>query len=317
MGTEATEQQTAESSPASPAEAGNLDQRAAALIEQLNSEARAVEPEVTTEEQPAPATAAPPADKPDPVAARKARLAEVERLRQEERAKVAASRARAPKQAAMPPAAAPPAPQGPVITDVDSFFRIAEQMQISPQKVADWLQKQQNPAALAAHVAEEKLTPLQQELRKTQERIEAFERAQAEKEARQHQAAQLHQVRQALAAHTQAVAAEAPLAVRLLTKSPDRYFALADTVAESLPDGFTAQDIVDQIEEQLSDFGQLYAEPPSPTSTTKRTKEPAAAKAHVGNRMAAERATVSEDEEVPADLESRADRLKARLRAAG
>ena len=71
-----------------------------------------------------------------------------------------------------------------------------------------------------------------------------------------------------------------------------------------------------RIEVKLADF-QLY-EVPSPDSTTKRTKESAAAKANVGNRLAAERGTtVNQDEEDPGDLEDRARRLKARLAAAG
>jgi hypothetical protein len=76
--------------------------------------------------------------------------------------------------------------------------------------------------------------------------------------------------------------------------------------------------VIDQLEEDLSDL-QLHgsAAAPAAPSTTKPPPKPAAAKANVGNRLAAERATTVEDDGDDADLslDERAQRLKARLAA--
>lgn len=323
-------QQTTAAAPAEPTisdGADALDQRADALIASLKTDAKEAakaEPEADTSTDEASTEAAAeakPVEQASPTktqeqinAERAERIAamdaQVEAMAARERERVTASRA----EKAPPPA--PAAKTGPVVTDEETFFQAAESLGLTPQKLADWLQKQNDPAKAAEHHARKALTPLEQKVAE----LEAHQKALLDSIAARERAAQeaviAQQNTQVLLQHLGTVADEAPLTSRLAEKQPHMFMEIVNGVCDSLPDGFTAQDVIDRIEVKLADF-QLY-EVPSPDSTTKRTKESAAAKANVGNRLAAERGTtVNQDEEDPGDLEDRARRLKARLAAAG
>jgi hypothetical protein len=343
-----TEQQTTTTPAAAPAETGddaaNLDVRAEGLIASIKAEqksaardaateAEAEKTEAKTEAKPEPkaAKAAKTADKPkaeEPPAEaktpeqiateRRERLASITKTVEEERAKVAATRAQKTPKAAPPAPAAPPAH---TVTDEKSFFDVAQKIGLTPQKLADYLTKAQDPQHVAEHAAKHALTPYEERLAQMSEHIKSLEQNMLAREQQQRHAAAVEQARAALGTHVQKVAADAPLTARLLEKHPKDFYVLADQAAEHMPDGFTAQDVTDFLEEQLSQLRELYGPDttPAPASEKKRTKEPAAAKANVGNRLAAERATTVEgdDEDVSEDLETRARKLKTRLAAAG
>ena len=313
---------------------GGLDQRADKLIAKLNAEAKAAareEPadEETTAEEPV--VEAEPAKteekKPEPAAAktaeqiateRRERLAAIERMAEEERAKVAAKRQRPVEPA---PAAAPP-PQQPAVTfdpkDPASVFRFIEAQGIPPAAVADWLSSANDPARAAEVVAKKHLSPLEQQLAEVRENQKRLEQTWQQQQQALYEQQLVAENQRLLVSHLDSVKSEAPLAARFYARSPAKFMAAVDSVCARLPDGFTAQDVIDSIEENLSELQLVEAPAPAaPASSTKR-KEPAAAKANVGNRLAAERGSVVDDEEdTPADLEERARRLKARLAAAG
>lgn len=312
-----------------PAEdAGDLDSRAASLLAQLEGEQKAADraeahPDAEPTEAPAKAKAAPSAVEEPPTQdaiaeARRARIAANnearERMAAEERAKVAASKQ---KKAERQPHAVEQAP-GVAITDAASFFAAAEKLAIPPQELAAWLTGQQDPSKVATAAAKSALTPVEQKLKELEEKQAAFEARQAAAVERAQVAQLVEQNHRLLASHLDSVKHEAPLAAAFMTSKPAKFRAAVESICDELPPGFTAQDVIDHLEEELLDL-QLPGSPAAaaaPTSSAK-PKNPAAVKANVGNRLAAERATTVEDDgdDAGGDLEDRARKLKARLAA--
>jgi hypothetical protein len=311
-------------------EALSLDQRASLALSQIEESSKA---EPTTEEtvateapaaKPKTEAAAPvveaAAKTPEQIAEeRSARMAAIGQLAEEERARVAASRQRKQERQPAESPAAPPASAGLAVTDAASFWKAAEQLGIPPSDMAAWLSGQSDPVATAKHAAKEALSPVEKKLAE----LEAKQAAWEQRQQQAYQAAQVEQVvaqnMQILVGHLDTVKAEAPLAAAFKANAPDDFTRAVHSVCDNLPPGFTAQDVIDQLEDNLTKFHKAlqHSAPSAPVSTTQRTKQPAAAQANVGNRMAAERATTVEDDDtdVSPDLEDRARQLKARLAA--
>ncbi|MER3499761.1 MAG: hypothetical protein C4308_14630, partial [Chitinophagaceae bacterium] len=280
------------------------------------------------EGEPAPA-GKPEGDKPDGAPAETKTpeaLAEERRMRieqrkrelaEEERARVAAAQARkAWRQQPQTPPEQPPK-QGVTITDAASFFEAAEKLQIPPQDLAAWLMQQQDPAKAAEFAAKKTLTPIEQKLAE----LEAKQRAWEDYQRQLVEQAQVSQIveqnHRALANLLESQKAEAPLSAAFMANSPAEYRRAVESICDGLPPGFTAQDVIDQLEENLSSLAKaLQIQAASTPSTAKPSPKYAAAKANVGNRLASERATtVNDDGEDEGDLEERARKLKARLAA--
>lgn len=313
----------------------SLDARASALLEQITTDQKTAAREALAETpaEPGATVQAATADEGKPAEAglttepktqeqlaeeRRQRIeARTKQLAEEERQRVADSRAR--KEGRQAPAAeAPPAQQGVAITDAASFFAAAEKLQIPPQDLAAWLTQQNDPAKAAEAAARKTLSPLEQKLKDIEDRQAALERREAEIREQAQLAQVIEQNHQLLANHIESVKAEAPLAAAFLSNNPKEYRRAVEGICDALPAGFTAQDVVDQLEENLSSLARaLQIQSGQATSATKPTAKPAAAKANVGNRLAAERATTVDpsDEDEGGDLEERARKLKARLAA--
>jgi hypothetical protein len=335
-------QQTTEptAAPSGNDGAGDLDSRAAALLEQISTDQKAQAREASdapAAEKGAPTTVvAAKADENKPAVAaltttektpeqvaeeRRARIAardaDVKRLAEEERARVAASRQK--KQERQPEPAPSAAKPGIEIKDAASFFAAAEQLQIPPQELAAWLTGQQDPTKAAKHAAREALSPVELKLKELEEKQQRWEEQQRQAAEKAQVAQLVERNHQLLATHLESVKSEAPLSAAFMAKNQRRFRHAVESICDRLPDGFTAQDVIDQLEEDLLDL-QLAGSAPAPsaeTSTTKPTAKPAAAKANVGNRLAAERATTVEDngDDADDDLDTRARKLKARLAA--
>lgn len=323
--------------PSLPDGANDLDTRAAALFEQITGDQKAVAREATHPDESAkpetraadkPVEAAPVGEKtPEQIAEERrqriaARDAQMAEFAEGERAKVAASRAK--RQDRQAPAAAPQEDPD-VITirvrknDPKSIFDAFEAVQTPPQMLAEWLTKPADPGIAAKHAAKEALSPVERELAEIKAALAAREQRDAEAAEQAHVAQLVEHNHHLLANHLDAVRAEAPLAATFATKSPAKFRRSVEAICDGLPPGFTAQDVIDQLEEELSDL-QLNGSTAAPVAqSTAKQKPPAAVKANVGNRLAAERATTIEDDgdDAEGDLESRARRLKARLAAAG
>jgi hypothetical protein len=296
----------------------DLDARAAAALEAIRAtETDTPEPSAPVA-SPEPAAVAPdaspdaPAEDAATVARRErmaARQAEIQRLAEDERARVAAAKAR---RAAKTPAAAPVAM--PDIVDEASFFAAAEARGVTPQKLAEWISSASSPERVAMDAAKRQLTPVEERLREQAAKLEALERQIAEREQSAREQALIEQNTKILFNHLESVSEEAPLSARFKSKNPDKFLEAVDGICRQLPTGFTAQDVIDNLEELLTEL-QLSAAPlGSPRTTSTKNPKTSVAPANVGNRLAAERATTVEgDEDESLDLESRASRLKALL----
>lgn len=294
----------------------DLDARAAAALEAIQSAPKEPADDATETDAPlASPVAETPSEEDAAAKARRDRMAsrqaEIQRLAEEERARVAASKARR----AARQETAPKAPSIP-IADETSFFAAAEAAGVSPQKLADWLAGANSPERVATEAAKRTLSPVEERIKEQAEKLAALERQIAEREHAANEARLIEQNTKILFDHLESVAHEAPLSARFQKKSPEKFLEAVDGICRQLPSGFTAQDVIDNLEEFLSEL-QLNGSPiaqATKNSPTKPQPKPAAAPANVGNRLAAERATtVESDDEDSLDLESRAARLKAQL----
>lgn len=339
--TPTTEPTTAPQAPAISDGADALDARASALLEQIQADQKSAARDAQAPETPAEpakpgAVQAAAADEAKPAEAalttepktpeqlaeeRRQRIEQrKQQLAEEERARVAASHARKAERQQQVPETQAQAPRDTLaITDAASFFAAAEKLQIPPNELAAWLTQQQDPAKAAEAAARKTLSPVEQKLKEIEERQAALER----REAELREQAQLQQIVEQnyklLASHLESVKSDAPLSAAFATNSPAEYRRAVESICDALPQGFTAQDVIDQLEENLSTLAkalQIQAAVTAP-STAKPTPKPAAAKANVGNRLAAERATTVDpsDDDEGGDLEERARKLKALLSA--
>lgn len=295
----------------------DLDARAAAALEAIQSAPKEhVDGATETDAPLASPVAETPSEEDAAAKARRermsARQAEIQRLAEEERARVAAAKAR--KAARQEPSKSPH--PSVAIADETSFFAAAEAAGVSPQKLADWLAGANSPERVATEAAKRTLSPVEERIKEQAEKLAALERQIAEREHAAHEARLIEQNTKILFDHLESVAHEAPLSARFQKKSPEKFLEAVDGICRQLPSGFTAQDVIDNLEEFLFEL-QLNGSPiaqATKNSPTKPQPKPAAAPANVGNRLAAERATtVESDDEDSLDLESRAARLKALL----
>jgi hypothetical protein len=235
-----------------------------------------------------------------------ARQAALIAMRDQERAKAAerASR-RQPKQE-------PAKDDAPAPFDAASFFIEAEKRGVTPEGVAAWLNRHNDPTHAAEFAAKKQLTPFEQKLEEQRKELAQL-RAELVAEREQQRLQQLiEQNTKALHNSVEQSKEAAPLTFALLKKQPAMFRTLSNSICDALPDGFTAQDVIDYMEENLLTL-QLV-EQNSPASTQQKPKSAKATAQNVGNRIASERATtVDPSEEDDGDLETRAARLKARL----
>lgn len=311
----------------------SLDARASALLEQIQTDQKTAARAETAPETPGePAKTEPAAEqKPETPAAektpeqaaeeRRQRIeARKQQLAEEERARVAASRARKEERQAPPSP-----PEDPDVLTIrvskknpQSIIDAFEAANVDHGEVAKWLMSSTDPAKAAELAAKRTLSPVEQKLAE----LEARERAREERDRQAAEQAQVQQLveqnHKVLASHLESVKAEAPLAAAFMQNSPGEYRRAVESICDALPAGFTAQDVIDQLEENLSALAKaLQIQAATTPSTAKPTPKPAAAKANVGNRLAAERATTVDpsDDDEGGDLEERARKLKALLKA--
>ena len=185
--------------------------------------------------------------------------------------------------------------------DEAGFFEMAERLNVTPQKLGEFIRKRvENPEALAAQAAtravDPKLAALEKKLADQQAVIDRFMASQEEQAVHAQErgaAAEFNQF-------TEANAASAPYASSFLKHhGGEEFYKLAKSAAASVPPGSGWQAVLDVIEENLSRMAPIYA-PPGANSTGKPAppNHPAAAKAPttVSNTLAQGRATVVDEE---------------------
>lgn len=190
----------------------------------------------------------------------------------------------------------------PTALDEAGFFALAKQLQIPPQKLAEYLKaRTSDPEVIAEQVAQRTIDP---KLSALQQQLEAQSRELAEFKAQQSQAASNAVAMQrgdSMINFAQQSAAQAPHAARFLEQyGEDRFIQMALTAMpdKSFRSGWE-QHTLDAIENHLADFSKIYAAPAAATQQRQAppSPKPGAAKpmTTVSNTLAQSRASVVPD----------------------
>lgn len=204
----------------------------------------------------------------------------------------------------------------PSTLDEAKFFELAHQLNISPQKLGEFLSQQFNdPSSLAAQKATQALDP---RIKAAEERAAAAERQVQEFIAAQQRAQQEAQEAQLRAQFVSSIKPDAtPRSAAFVAKYGDAEFLkIADAAANSLPAGAGAQDLLDEIEEKLGELASVFGTqtPPSSKHALSPVPSGAAKPTTVSNSHAQERASVVDDDDFASlPLEERAKRLVAAM----
>lgn len=302
--------------------ADGFEARLAALQSGDDGEAA---PEPAAEEAPAPpAAAAADSDAASRAAERRARLAAMQetlrkqvdsKRRQNEAHDYARNYEEAQRRAQELEAAAAKRID-PASLDEAGFFKLANQLNISPQRLGEWIRDATlNPEQAAAAAAKQALDP---RIAAAEERAAKAEALVQEFIAEQQRAQAAHYEAQQRAAFVQSIAAEeAPHAAKFIASfGADEFLKIADSASRGLPDNAGRQALLDVIEENLERLAQVFMPTSSaPSSNGKQLPhvQPAAAKATtVSNSVAQERASVVEDDDwASLPFEVRLERMKA------
>jgi hypothetical protein len=188
--------------------------------------------------------------------------------------------------------------------DEAAFFDMATKLNVTPQRLGEWLrERMQNPELAAEQAAARVLTPqmsaLEAKLAEQQKVIDGFL---SQQQAQQQQAEERYYMEQ-IHTHTRESAATSPYAARFLeAHGPVEYAKVVMAAARGVPPGVGAQGILDEVEERLASLASIYApQTGAPQQRAAPTPPfPAAAKAPttVSNTLAQTRASfVDEDAE--------------------
>ncbi len=320
---------TQQSAPTAPSEAQSSGNGVAVVrVPSLEERSNAAF-DITPPSDPAGDPASPAADSTagsagvDPAAARAERRAQYEKLRSEEAARVDAQ-ARHREHDSLRQRLADAERRAeeqkghvdPTKLDEAAFFDLATKLNVTPQKLGEWLRERiTNPelaaAQAATRVVDPKLSAMQQRLDEQQRVIDDFLGSQA---TQRQQAEERHYTEQ-FHAFTRENASTSPYAARFLElHGPEQYAQIALGAASKVPEGAGAQAILDEVEERLTQLAQIYAPQGAPQQRAAPSyPHHAAAKAPttVSNTLAQTRASVvNEDEDWAAlPFEERSARL--------
>ncbi len=185
--------------------------------------------------------------------------------------------------------------------DETAFFEMATKLNVTPQKLGEWLRERMTNPELAAaqaatRVVDPKLSEMRQQLEAQQKVINDFmsnQATQREQAEERHYTEQFH-------AFTRENTATSPYASRFLElHGPEEYARIATAAAGNVPEGAGAQAILDEVEDRLARLAQIYAPQGAPQQRAAPTyPNPAAAKAPttVSNTLAQTRASVVDED---------------------
>jgi len=195
------------------------------------------------------------------------------------------------------------------MSDPDALLEMLSQ-HVPPEKLSEYLIEQGMPDKVAARRAAKAAEPVSAEVQALRAELTELRGALQQDKA----TAAQEQGRAIFVSRISEVKEQAPHTARLLEKNPAKLVKIAESVATTLPDGFTADDVIDSIEHELS---ELYGEsqPDSPATNTSQTNTTGAAKStSFTNRVAAERTSLLAEDEESLTLDERAARLERRVR---
>ncbi len=308
-------QATAE--PIDIADAGDLDQRHAALMDELRADPSQSADEVEGEGESRPAAAAPVASPADSAveAARADRRKRLDALKLQERAAVdhKERQAYADKQAARAQEAEDRIASltgstfdRAVLKDPLKVMRLMEAEGISADKVAEAIRESlSNPDIAASRAAREAVSPELAEARaliaRQNARLDALENERAQERAtvteRQHT--------ERFIGHVEAQATRAPLAAALLKHDRAEFLEMAQLASERVPPGAGADALLDAVEDILdtdvrgvaNKYMAIYGQQTSPTSRATQPRTGAVQPTTVSNSLAQERGSLVDEED--------------------
>lgn len=194
---------------------------------------------------------------------------------------------------------------------------------VGAEKVANWLIEQAQPEKRIEVKQKTLATQMEERLKKTEEDIakrfadlEAREKKMVMQQARSNNETGFkNRVTQ--------VAAEVPIYSRLMEKRPADAINMAHATAEAIASkggSVTFDDVIREIESQLSEYSEIYSPQPSGSQHNRpehRTPSAIAKATTLSNRAAAERSSIAnEDSDYASEsVEQRASRLERVLRA--
>ncbi len=186
--------------------------------------------------------------------------------------------------------------------DPDALLELLAE-RVTPEKMSRFFIEANDPSKVAERRAKAAQEPVTSELTKLREEMAALKAERAEEAAKAQSQAKRQENEKQFSARVLDLKADAPLAARLLSKRPQDFFAMADAAATQLmaknPDA-NWDDVIHDVNKQLSDFtGALAEEAAAASSTPEKTgKVSAAAKAPtVSNRAASERSAILDEDE--------------------
>lgn len=271
-------------------------------------------PETTASVPPAPASEA----VSDAAAARRARLAELsQKMRRQVDSRPAqpsedyASKYEAAQRRLQELEASQAKYVDPTKLDEAGFFQLASSLNISPQKLGEFLRTATlNPEVVAAQAAQKALDP---RIAAAEERAAKAEQMVQEFLAQQQAAQQEAQASQVMHQFVSSITPdESPHAATFIRAfGQGEFLKVAESAANGLPAGAGRQALLDTIEENLSMLVNAFAPPSAPKQPT-TPFVPAAAKATtVSNAHAQTRASVVEDDDFASlPFDERVARLK-------
>jgi hypothetical protein len=196
--------------------------------------------------------------------------------------------------------------------DEAGFFDLAKRLQVSPQKLGEFLREATlHPEVVAAQAAQKALDPriaaAEERAAKAEQMVQQFIAEQHAREAQAREAAVMNQFVQSITPE------EAPHAATFLQAfGPQEFLRVVESAASELPEGAGRQALVDVLEENLERLARAFVPPSSAKQTTPTPIHAAAKATTVSNTLAQTRASVVEDDDwASLPFEERLARMKA------
>lgn len=192
----------------------------------------------------------------------------------------------------------------PTKLDEQGFFDLAEKLNVTPQKLGQWLQQRaNNPEIIAAQSAtkilDPKLSALEQKIAEQNERLQAFE----QQRVLERQTAEAIERGTSMVSFAESSAEQAPYSAMFLREhGPEEFLTIANSVYASVPKGAGwEQAVLDQVEDNLAKlFAPLTRQPaqghPQQRQAPSSTHAAAKAPTTVSNTLAQSRASVVDEE---------------------
>lgn len=194
---------------------------------------------------------------------------------------------------------------------------------VGAEKLSNWLVEQANPERKLEAKAKGIEAQVEDRLRRMEESMAARERAIQEREQAQTRSQQRATSESTFASRVGEMASEAPYLARLVARRPSEAMKMGHAVTNQLVElakgkPVTFDEIIHEVESQLSDYAEIYSPQNSglEQNTRPEHRSPSAAAKAPSNRTASERTSIANEDEDYSRLsiDERARRLERTLK---